>query len=223
MNWTAELHDRFMSTDPATYGHFPGVSFMMPKIKPLAPTMKVVGPAYTCRILGKDSCAMYKAIQEAPAGSVLVIDRAGDEVYACVGEMVARNAKAKGIAGIVIDGPVTDSVWITKMEYPVFSAGISVATTNVWGLSGQFDLPVSCGGAAVHPGDIVFGDADGVVVMPPDNYEEYLKKAEAAAAREVKMREEFAAGKMLMKSVDPLIETDIAQLIVDIRSGDFKR
>ena len=219
MEWTSELVQRFMGTDPATYGHFPGVSFMMPRIKPISRTMKMVGPAYTVRILGKDSCAMYKAIQEAPKGSVLVIDRAGDEVYACVGEMVARNAQARGIAGIVIDGPATDSVWIEKMGYPVFCAGISVATTNVWGLSGQYNLPVSCGGAAVHPGDIVFGDADGVIVMPPDNYEAYLEKAEAAVQREKKMREDFAAGKFALRSVDPLLETDMQQLVADIRNS----
>lgn len=219
MEWTPELIKRFMNTDPATYGHFPGVSFMMPRIKPISPEMKMVGPAFTVRILGKDSCAMYKAIQEAPKGSILVIDRAGDEVFACVGEMVARNARAYGIAGIVIDGPATDSVWISKMGFPVFCAGISVATTNVWGLSGQYDVPVNCGGAVVHPGDIVFGDADGVIVMPPDHYESYLAKAEAATQREIKMREDFAQGKCLLRSVDPLLEANMEQLVADIRSG----
>ena len=222
VNWTPALIERFMGTDPATYGHFPGVSFMMPNIKPINRTSKMIGPACTVRILGKDSCAMYKAIQEAPKGSVLVVDRCGDQVYACVGEMVARNAQALGLAGIVVDGPATDSLWIEKMGFPVFCSGISVATTNVWGLSGQYDLPVSCGGAVVHPGDIVFGDADGVIVMPPDNYERYLEKAEAAAAREVKMREDFAQGKVALRSVDPLLETDMEQLVADIRSGNKK-
>ena len=222
MEWTPELVKRFMSTDPATYGHFHGVSFMMPRIKPVSRSMKMIGPAYTARILGKDSCAMYKAIQEAPGGSVLVIDRAGDEVFACVGEMVARNARALGLAGIVIDGPATDSVWIDRMGFPVFCAGISVATTNVWGLSGQYDIPVNCGGAVVHPGDIVFGDADGVIVMPPDNSEAYLAKAEAATVREAKMREDFADGKISLRSVDPLIEANMEQIVADIRSGTKK-
>lgn len=218
MEWTPELINRLMKTDPAAYGHFPGVSFMMPRIKPLAPEMKVVGLAYTARILGKDSCAMYKAIQEAPKGAVLVVDRAGDEVYACVGEMVARSAKGRGLAGIVIDGPATDSVWIGRMGFPVFCTGISVATTNVWGLSGQYNIPVNCGGAVVHPGDIVFGDADGVIVMSMDNCASYLEKAEAAAAREVKMREEFEAGKIPIKSVDSLMETNMEQVVSDIRA-----
>lgn len=103
---------------------------------------------YTARILGKDSCAMYRAIEEAPKGAVLVIDRCGDPIYAAVGEMVARNAKAKGLAGIVLDGPATDSLWIEEMDFPVFCSGISVATTNVWGISGEFNVDINCGGAA---------------------------------------------------------------------------
>lgn len=195
---------------------------MKPQIKPLAPEMKIVGPAWTTRILGKDSCAMYKAIEEAPKGCVLVIDRAGDEVFACVGEMVARNARARGIAGIFIDGPATDSVWIRKMGYPVFCSGISVATTNVWGLSGQYNLPVNCGGAIVHPGDIVLGDADGVIVMPPDNFETYLENAEAKTLAEVKMRAEFEAGRSTMRTVQPLIDTNMTQVVADIRNGKLK-
>ena len=115
MEWTKEIIDRFMQTDPATYGHFVGVRFMKPQIKPINKHSKMIGPAYTVRILGKDSCAMYKAIEEAPKGSVLVIDRCGDPVYAAVGEMVARNAKAAGLAGIVLDGPATDSLWMSQL------------------------------------------------------------------------------------------------------------
>ena len=131
MEWTKEIIDRFMQTDPATYGHFVGVRFMKPQIKPINKHSKMIGPAYTVRILGKDSCAMYKAIEEAPKGSVLVIDRCGDPVYAAVGEMVARNAKAAGLAGIVLDGPATDSLWIEEMDFPLFCILISFSTTIV--------------------------------------------------------------------------------------------
>lgn len=222
MEWTKEMIDRFMQTDPATYGHFVGVRFMKPEIKPINKHSKMIGPAYTVRILGKDSCAMYRAIEKAPKGSVLVIDRCGDSVYAAVGEMVARNAKAAGLAGIVLDGPATDSLWIEEMDFPVFCNGISVATTNVWGISGEFNVDVNCGGAVVHPDDIVFGDADGVVVMEPDNYEENLAAAEASAARERVMREQFkTAEASLAKSVEPLMRHDMVKLINAIRLGEL--
>jgi len=217
MEWTNEIISRFLKTDPATYGHYLGVSFMNSKIKPMNKRLKMIGPAYTVKLLGKDSCALYKALQEAPKGSVIVIDHACDELFASVGEMVARNAKALGLAGIVTDGMATDSLWLEEMDFPVFSAGISVITTNVWCVSGQYDLPVSCGGAPVNPGDIIFGDADGVVVMNPDNYEEYLINAEAAAQREIEMRKQFAEGKVLLNSVDGLLEADIPKVIADNR------
>ena len=222
MEWTKEIIDRFMQTDPATYGHFVGVRFMKPQIKPINKHSKMIGPAYTVRILGKDSCAMYKAIEEAPKGSVLVIDRCGDSVYAAVGEMVARNAKAAGLAGIVLDGPATDSLWIEEMDFPVFCNGISVATTNVWGISGEFNTDINCGGAVVHPGDIVFGDADGVIVMEPDNYEEKLIKAEESAAKERVMREQFkTATAPIMHPVGPLMEHDLVKLLNAIRTGEL--
>lgn len=195
---------------------------MKPQIKPINKHSKMIGPAYTVRILGKDSCAMYKAIEEAPKGSVLVIDRCGDPVYAAVGEMVARNAKAAGLAGIVLDGPATDSLWIEEMDFPVFCNGISVATTNVWGISGEFNTDINCGGAVVHPGDIVFGDADGVIVMEPDNYEEKLIKAEESAAKERVMREQFkTATAPIMRPVGPLMEHDLVKLLNAIRIGEL--
>lgn len=222
MDWTKEIIDRFMQTDPATYGHFVGVRFMKPEIKPINKHSKMIGPAYTARILGKDSCAMYQAIENAPKGSVLVIDRCGDPVYAAVGEMVARNAKAAGLAGIVLDGPATDSLWIEEMDFPVFCNGISVATTNVWGISGEYNVDVNCGGAAVHPGDIIFGDADGVIVMEPDNYEDKLAMAEEHAARERKMREQFKTAEApLMKPVGKLTEHDLVRLLTAIRTGEL--
>lgn len=220
MEWTKETIERFMKTDPATYGHFVGVRFMKPEMKPVNKHSKMIGPAYTARILGKDSCAMYKAIEEAPAGSVLVVDRCGDGVYAAVGEMVARYAKGAGLAGIVLDGPATDSLWIEEMNFPVFCTGISVATTNVWGISGEFNVDVHCGGAVVHPGDLVFGDADGVVVMEPTGYEEKLIRAEEATRREIAMRAKFDTEEPpKARPVGPLMEHDLVKLLDAIRTG----
>jgi regulator of RNase E activity RraA len=220
--WNEELRERFLKTDPAAYGHFPGVRFMAPKIKPVDPGMKICGPAYTCRIYGKDSYAMYKAIEEAPAGSVIVIDKAGDETYAPVGEFVARGARAKGLAGIIVDGPATDSVMLrTITDFPVFCAGFSCVTNNVWGLTGESDVDISCGGAVVHPGDIILGDADGVVVLPPEGFEEMLKKAEAMAAKEAVWRAAYLAGEPVnpLRTVRHLTETDIAAIIDTVRNG----
>ncbi|MBQ3932026.1 MAG: RraA family protein, partial [Firmicutes bacterium] len=149
--WTEELKERFMKTDPAAYGHFIGVRFMAPKIKPINPNSKICGPAYTVKTYGKDHYAMFKAIEDAPAGSVIVIDRAGDEIYAPVGEFVARGARAKGLAGFVIDGMATDSAYIRTFEdFPVFCSGLSAVTCNCWGITGETQIDVCCGGWMAH-------------------------------------------------------------------------
>lgn len=220
MSLSKELVDRFMAVDPATFGHYLVGGCMRPEMKPINKHSKMVGPAYTVRIQGKDSCALYYAMQKAPKGSVIVIDRCGDTTYACVGEMVALFAECQGFAGMVIDGPATDSLAIEKSGFPVFCTGISVVTTNVVGVSGEQDVPVNCSGAVVHPGDIVFGDADGVVVIPPDNYLELLIKAEEAVVREVELRRHFRAGGSFKINVERLWNTDVMGMINELKKFD---
>lgn len=133
MEFTQEIHDRFMKCDPAAIGHFVGRGFMRPNIKPVTDEMKVVGPAYTVRLTARDSSALYYAIQKAPKGSVLVVDRAGDHTFACIGEFVAVMAQVNGIAGLVIDGPATDKRALKMSNFPVFCTGFSPVTSNVTG------------------------------------------------------------------------------------------
>ena len=214
---TQELIDRFMKVDPATIGHYIGGGFMRPEMKPIDRHSKMVGPAYTIRMQGKDSACLYYAMKHAPAGSVLVIDRCGDTTYACVGEMVALLSKCQGFAGIVVDGPATDSLGIEALGFPVFCTGISAVTTNVLGVSGEVDVEISCSGSVVHPGDIVFGDADGVIVMPPDGYEEALSKAEVSVANEVELRKHFLAGGFAKINIDRLWEADTLAMLNELK------
>lgn len=203
MELPQEIRDRFMKVDPAAIGHFISRGFMKPEIKPVCDEMKVIGPAYTVRCTARDSSALYYAIQKAPKGSVLVVDRAGDHTFACVGEFLAIMAEANGMAGIVIDGPATDSraLKASKTRFPVFCTGFSPVTSNVTGTSGEVDIPIECGGAAVLPGDIIFGDADGVIIVPQD-YMPLLEIAEKKAADEAAKREAIANGLVYKKRED---------------------
>lgn len=211
-----ELINKYLLTEPATYGHFSGVQAMNSDIKPVSPEMKLAGFAYTVSIPGKDSCYLYKALNEAPEGAILVIDREGDNTYAAVGEMIVRNSIAKKIGGIVIDGPITDSIALKELGFPVFCKGISVITTNVWCVSGNVQKVVQCAGVPVQPGDLVIGNADGVVVISKDeNLEEYLNKAIEIEKMEVKMRENFDNGIDQLLDVTPLIEANILGMIND--------
>ncbi len=94
MELTDILKERFLSVDPATVGHYINGGFMRPEMKPIRRDDKrMIGPAYTVRISGRDSCALYYGIKHAPKGSVIVIDRCGDQTFACCGEMVATYAQ----------------------------------------------------------------------------------------------------------------------------------
>lgn len=196
-----ETIERFMKVDPAAIGHSVKSGFVSPRIKPVYKHSKMVGPAYTVRMPDRDSTALYYAMQKAPKGSVLVIDKVNDDLFACVGEFVAVMAKTLGMAGILVDGPATDSLALEKMDFPVFCTGFSAVTSILIGTSGEVDVPIQCGGAVVNPGDIVFGDADGVIIISGE-YEELLAEAEVKAQYEIDMRKRLAEGFQFTKRAD---------------------
>ncbi len=212
--------ERFKKVDPATIGHYIEGGFMRPEMKPINKHSKMIGPAYPVRIIGKDSAALYMALKVAPKGSVIVIDRVGDNTFACVGEMVALLAQCQGYAGIVIDGPATDSVAIHELEIPVFCTGISAVTTNVIGVTGTHGNPVVCSGVNINKGDMVFGDADGVIVFQEEGCEELLIKAEESVAREVGLRDHFKAGGLMKINIDRLIESNPMDYINELKKFD---
>jgi len=93
-------------------------------------------------------------------------------------------------------------------------------TTNVIGISGEQDVTVNCSGAVVHPGDLVFGDADGVVVIPPDNYLDLLVRAEESVAKEVELRKHFLAGGFPKINIERLYNTDVMAMINELKKFD---
>lgn len=219
MTLSKELRERYLKTDPAQIGHYIQSGYMSPKIGPVFQNCKMVGPAYTIRVAVNDSAIVYYAMKQAPKGSVIVIDRLGDEVYACAGEIVAQSAKALGMAGVVIDGPSTDVQAMREIGLPVFSTGLSPVTTSLFGLSGEYNIPIQCGGTVVNPGDIIFGDDNGVIVIPPKKAEELLLKAEAADRKEVELRAVFETGNYVdyCKNIDALVETDHSEYFKNLK------
>lgn len=187
MTLSREMKDRAMRIDPGLLGHYLEKGFVDSSIRPVDDTFKILGPAYTVKITGKYTALLYYAMRRAPEGSVIVIDRGGDRNFACCGEGVARVAKKLNLEGIVVDGPNTDTVGIKKLGFPVFSNGRSVATTTVAQAAGTYNVPVQCGGVTVSPGDLIFGDADGIIVLPPNEFDAILAMGESAAKREAEI------------------------------------
>ena len=156
------------------------------RIAALRPRMKLAGTALTVDVRPGDNLMIHAAIALAKPGDVLVIDGKGDRTAALMGTIMMTACKKLGLAGVVIDGAVRDSLEIDEMDFPVFSVGTNPngPTKNVPGRIGH---PVSCGGVTVHSGDLVVADADGVVVIERERVEALLplarKKVEDETAR----------------------------------------
>ncbi len=156
------------------------------RIRPLAPSMRLCGPALTVEVRPGDNLMIHAAIALARPGDVLVIDGKGDLSSALMGTIMMSACRQLGIAGVVIDGAARDSLEIIEMGYPVFAAGTNPngPTKNIGGRIGH---PVTVGGVTVRAGDFVIGDNDGVVVVERDKIEGLLpvaaKKVKDEAAR----------------------------------------
>ncbi|OAN81297.1 hypothetical protein A8B78_09530 [Jannaschia sp. EhC01] len=129
---------------------------------------RTVGCALTVQCPAADSTMLHHAIGLARPGDILVIDRLGDDKYACLGDGVAAAAQAVGIIGAVIDGPCTDATEMAELGFPVWCRGTAPVTTRLLDLAGRAHVPVSCGGVVVMPGSVILADADGVFALPPD-------------------------------------------------------
>ena len=155
------------------------------RIRPLVPTMKVCGPALTIDVRPGDNLMIHAAMSMAQPGDVLVIDGKGDQTSALMGTIMMTACKQIGIAGVVVDGPVRDSLEIIEMDYPVFSAGTNPNGPTKF-IPGRIGWPVSVGGVTVHPGDLIVGDCDGVVVIERERVESLIPQAAKKVADETK-------------------------------------
>lgn len=156
------------------------------RIAALRPRMKLAGPALTVEVRPGDNLMIHAAMSLAKPGDVLVIDGKGDQTAALMGTIMMTACRQLGIAGVVIDGAVRDSLEIDEMDFPVFSVGTNPngPTKNVPGRIGH---AISCGGVVVRSGDLVVADADGVFVGERERVEALLplarRKVEDESAR----------------------------------------
>lgn len=159
-----------------------------PGIKPAWTGAAVVGSAFTVWTRPGDNMGIHEALEQVRPGDVIVVNGGGDETRALVGELVAGRAKLRGVAGFVIDGAVRDAEGLAEYDMPVFAR---TRTPSGPFKDGPFALSVdiAVAGVAVHPGDIVVGDADGVVIVPLDFAETIADRAEAKQAKELATRE----------------------------------
>jgi regulator of RNase E activity RraA len=143
-------------------------------IQALMPGVRMCGPACTVSTRGGDFLAILQGLHAAQPGDVLVVGNQGSADVAVFGEITSTEAKLKGLSGLVTDGKVRDIEGIRKLGFPVFARGTSPRVAGRGSL-GEVNVPTSCGGVVVEPGDIIVGDADGVVVVPRQKAAEILR------------------------------------------------
>jgi regulator of RNase E activity RraA len=168
---------------PALLGHVVDDIFVDEKIRPLAPGALVVGAAITVRLPDGDLEALVPAVDLLQSGDVLVVDHGGRESLACWGELTSLAARARGCVGVIVDGTVANLAELRQHGLPTFARGVAALGGRRLGHGGGVNVPIQCGGVAVHPGDLVVADDDGVVIMPPARLDDVRLLAEAALAR----------------------------------------
>lgn len=170
-------------------------------IKPVASHMRLCGPAYPVKSPPGDNLFLHHAIYAAKPGDVLVIDCGpdGDE-FGYWGEVMSVAAHAASLGGLVITGGIRDSDKLGELGFPVFSGNVCIRGTRKNPLGeGALGLPVRIGEVEIAAGDVVLGDADGVVVIPADRFEDVLREGRARDADELSYFERMRTGETTLQ------------------------
>ena len=168
------------------------------------PQARLVGRARTLRYLpiredlfeanGGGFNAQKRAVDSLGVGDILVIEARGERGTGTIGDILALRAQVLGAAGIVTDGSVRDIVAVTGLDIPTYSAGAHPAVLGRRHVPWDTDIAIACGGAAVQPGDVIVGDADGLLVIPPGLVEEIVDAAIEQELEETFITEQVRAG-----------------------------
>ena len=157
-------------------------------------SLTLCGVALTVRVRPGDNLMIHKALTLARPGDVIVVDGSGDVSHALVGGLMRLAALARGAAGFVIDGALRDVAEWAEAELPVFARGHSHRGPSKDG-PGEINVPIACAGLAVAPGDLVLGDADGVVSVPSGRLPQLLEEVRGKLAEEEEQQRHHLASR----------------------------
>ncbi|WP_439589941.1 RraA family protein [Hydrogenophaga sp.] len=174
-------------------------------LRPIHRGGKLAGPAFTVRTAPGDNLLVHKALDMAQPGDVIVVDAGGLTGNAIIGEMMALYAQQRGIAGIVIWGAIRDSAELAASDFPIYAAGITHRGPYRNG-PGEINVPIVVGELPVQPGDIMVGDADGLVAVPQHDATRVLESARRILAKETEVAKSFRSGTADRSWVDQVLK-----------------
>jgi len=168
-------------------------------IRPLFDKPKVIGSAVTIKITaaGMEKSKHHlgiEAIASAQNGDVIAIDNHGDTQNNCWGEILSCAAKMKGISGVIIDGAARDIDICEELDFPIFARAVVPITARGRIMQEDFDCMIRLGDVQVRPDDVLVGDINGVVVIPPERIDEVLTEAEKLMEKEESMKKDILSG-----------------------------
>lgn len=185
-----ELLQAYRGIACSTIGHLSDSGYLR-GIRPLFDDSRMLGTVVTVKVFTPDGSVIREALLASEPGDVLVIECVGDPDCACWGELRTLAGLVKGLAGVVVAGPVTDVGALRRHRLPLFCRGASAFTTRSLGLAGEVNLPVEVGGVRVQPGDLAIGDDDGVFILGAQQAEELLPALLAKEQADQLRREEL--------------------------------
>ncbi|MCH1881908.1 RraA family protein [Agrococcus sp. ARC_14] len=156
-------------------------------IRPRTSLGPIAGSILPILVREGDNLAIHRALDEAQEGDVLVVNAQGYTDRAVFGGLLGAGCVARGIAGVVIDGALRDVEEFEELGLPVYARAVSPAGPYKHG-PGSVGMPVACGNVVCNPGDVIVGDADGLIVLPVDAIAELLPRVEQQAAYEIDLK-----------------------------------
>ena len=174
-------------------------------LRPYHKSGKLLGTALTVKTRPGDNLMIHKALDIAEPGDVLVVDAGGDTTNAVIGEIMLRIAKKNGVTGFVVDGAIRDVAAFMSGEFPVYAKGVTHRGPYKDG-PGEINVPITIGEMIVHPGDLIVGDEDGIVVVPVNDVEEVLNKVREQEKKENEIFETIESGTIDRSWVDETLK-----------------
>jgi 4-hydroxy-4-methyl-2-oxoglutarate aldolase len=167
-----------------------------PSIKPMFDGIRICGQAFTLKTMPGDNLSVFKAIDQALPGNVLVIDGGGSDRVTIWGGTSTVAAQAKGLAGCVTNASIRDVDEIRELKFPVYAAGTAVRGTNK-SHPGWLNIPLAIGDAIVRPGDLVLGDSDGLLIVAFEDLQAVAEKAMAKREQEIIKEDRLRSGESI--------------------------